>query len=92
MIGKDLWEDMNIDALHLESEINHLAVNLVDHYGAKLTEVDVLSLKTLECTEEDPIKRALARACLSYYSTMGYTPLKHQLNETPNKKSWWKLW
>ena len=92
MIGNDIWDDIDIDSMHLQSEVNHMAVNLIDQYGENLTQTDILNMKTIAGTEEDHLKRALAAACLSYYESIGYTPKDRTVNETPSNKAWWKLW
>ena len=92
MIGNDIWEDLDIDSMHLQSEVNHMAVDLINQYGVHLTQTDILNMKSIEGTDGDPLKRALAAACLSYYTSIGYTPKDRPLNETPSNKAWWKLW
>ena len=44
MMGKDFWEDVDIDTLHLETQIKQMAVDLITEYGVNLSESDLLRI------------------------------------------------
>ena len=87
MIGKDLWEDMDIDSLHFESELKHAATQLITEYGKDLTETDILRLKALKDSQADPVKRVLAIYALEFYMTTDYAPLRES-KYTFKEKKW----
>lgn len=94
MMGKDIWEDIDIDALVLQQEVNEKAIALIDHYGKEITEIDLLKMNTRSDSSADPVNTALVRACLEYYKTKDYKPeFIHATQDlTPRKKKWWKFW
>lgn len=91
MMGKDLWEDLDIDSLHYESELKHAAQQLIIEYGKDLNETDILRLKALQDSQSDPLKRVLAIYALEYYMTTDYAP-KRETMYTFKQKKWWKFW
>jgi len=91
MMGKDLWEDLDIDSLHYESELKHAAQQLIIEYGRNLKETDILRLKALQDSQSDPLKRVLAIYALEYYMTTDYAPKRESVNTFPRRK-WWKFW
>lgn len=95
MMGKDIWEDIDIDAMVLQQEVHEKAVALIDHYGKDITEVDLLKMNTRSDSAADPINTALVRACLEYYKTQGYNPEwihADMAGKASTKKKWWKFW
>lgn len=89
MMGKDLWEDMDIDSLHFESELKYAATQLITEYGKDLTETDILRLKALQDSQADPVKRVLAIYALEFYKTTDYAP-KRETTYTFKEKKWWQ--
>ena len=88
MIGKNLWEDLEIDSLHFESELKFAAQNLITEYGIKLTDTDILRLKALKDSQSDPVQRVIAIYALEYYLQTDYAPVT--TNYVFNKRPWWK--
>jgi len=92
MMGKDIFEDINIDALQFDMEMEDAARQLVDNYGKELTESDLILLIVL--TDGATTESILAQYCLDYYLTQNYQPERIDTNKFPStaKKAWWKLW
>lgn len=91
MMGKNFWEDVEIDSLHLETEIKQIAVDLITEYGTHLTESDLLRINAAKDSQSDPITRALLMACLEFYMTTDYAPKRIESKYVPRKK-WWQVW
>lgn len=93
MMGKDIFEDMSIDALQFELEMEEAAKALVNNYGKELTEADLLRLNGMVQSDGSNAENILAAYCLQYYLTQNYTPERIDKNKfPPQKKSWWKFW
>ena len=94
MMGKDIFEDMNIDALQFEMEMEDAAKILVNNYGKDLTEADLLQLSGMVQSDGANAENILAGYCLEYYLTQNYYPERIDANKFPStqKKSWWKFW
>ena len=91
MMGKDFWEDVDIDTLHLETQIKQMAVDLITEYGVNLSESDLLRINGAKDSQSDPIKRALLMTCLEFYMTTDYAPKSIETKYVPIKK-WWQVW
>lgn len=74
MIGKDFWENMEIDAVAEQQNIDFLAEQLIDKFGPDITEADLLKMNAFSDSMHDPIQTALVRASLEYYKTQDYSP------------------
>lgn len=89
MLGKDFWEDLDIDLIMLEEDINIRAVQLIKQYGEQLTEKDILSITGRADSIDNSIERAYSERLLSEYKSAGYTP-KSNIPPTTVKKSIWQ--
>ena len=74
MIGKDFWENMEIDAIDQQQTIDMIAKNLIDHFGNEITEADLLKMNAFSDSNHCPIQTAIVRACMKYYATQDYAP------------------
>ena len=96
MMGKNFWEDVDIDAMHFQTQINIQAVELITEYGFGMTETDILRMKAAIDSQSDPVKRALLIACFDYYMTTDYAPKRTdpQMYGPADfrKKRWWQVW
>ena len=94
MMGKDIFEDMNIDALQFEMEMEDAARQLVNNYGKELTEADLLQLSGMVQSDGANAENIIAGYCLEYYLTQTHYPERIDANKFPStpKKSWWKFW
>jgi len=93
MIGNTFWEDLEIDAVEVSEDVNHIAHTLIDHWGSSLTENDLLNLSAYSKCADTPIECALAKAALAYYQTKNFNPdYIHSNMDTSPKKRWWKFW
>ena len=93
MIGNTLFEDLNIDAQELEFDMKHRAQVLIDHWGPRLTEADLLQLNALVHANSNNAENSIAAYALEYYLTKDYKPEFIHTNNIPyKKKPWWKFW
>ena len=74
MIGKNFWEDMQIDAVIIDEQIKDIAKELVDHHGKKLTENDLLKMNAFSDSMAEPIQTAIVREAAKYYKTCDFNP------------------
>jgi len=87
MIGKDYWENMEIDATAEWQNIEFHAKQLIDKFGPEITEADLLKMNAFSDSMHDPIQTALVRASLEYYKTLDYSPEWIHNNMATEKKS-----
>lgn len=94
MIGNTFFEDLNIDAQELEFDMEHRAKLLIDEWGPKLTEADLLQMNALVHASTSNAENSIAAYALEYYLTKDYKPeFIHTTKDlTPHKKKWWKFW
>ena len=93
MIGDNLFEDMNIDAFEIETDMKSRAQTLIDHWGKSLTENDLLKLNAMVHAEGSSAEYSIAAYALEYYLTQDYQPeFIHTNNVSYKKKPWWKFW
>lgn len=93
MIGNDIFEDLAIDAYEVEIELESISKTLVDQWGSKLTEGDLLRLNAMRDSNTLSVENVLAKYILQYYLTKDYNPeFIHKTETKVNKKSWWKFW
>lgn len=93
MIGKTFFEDLNIDAQELEFDMEHRAKLLIDEWGPKLTEADLLQMNALVHASSSNAENSIAAYALEYYLTKDYKPEYIHKNNFPHKKKpWWKFW
>jgi len=95
MIGNDIFEDISIDAYELEIEARDRARVLIDEWGPKLTEGDLLRLNAMVHAEGANIEYSIAAYALEYYLTQDYTPEfihADMATRTLTKKPWWRFW
>ena len=93
MIGNTLFEDLNIDAQELEFDMQSRAQQLIDHWGPRLTEADLLQLNALVHANSNNAENSIAAYALEYYLTKDYQPEFIHTNKIPyKKKPWWKFW
>lgn len=74
MIGNDIFEDMSIDSIEIEQELKERARVLVDHWGPKITENDLLRLNAMVHAEGSSVEYSIAAYILEYYLTQDYQP------------------
>ncbi len=74
MIGKDFWEDMQIDAVVIDEQVKLIAKELVDQHGKDLTEGDLLKMNAFSDSMAEPIQTAIVREAVEYYKTRDYNP------------------
>lgn len=74
MIGKDFWEDMQIDSVIIDEQVKLIAKELVDHHGKNLTENDLLKMNAFSDSMAEPIQTAIVREAAEYYKTCDYNP------------------
>ena len=93
MIGKDIFEDIGIDAIQYEIEMKDTAKLLIDHHGKDITEADLLRLNGMVQSDACNIENILAAECLEYYLTQDYTPERIDVDKfSTSKNPWWKFW
>ena len=93
MMGKDIWEDIEIDTYVLQQKVNEMAIELVDHYGKELDEGDLLKLNGYSDYNGNPEEKALCLACLEYYKTKGYpSALPAKVVLATDEKWYRKFW
>jgi len=92
MIGKDIWEDIQIECVDLQITIDESARILIDHWGKDITKSDLLKLNAMSDTSHNGIERAIAKAALSYYGKKNYQPDFIHQYKIITKKPWWKFW
>ena len=92
MIGKDFWDDMDMDITELQIDIELAAHKLVNEYGKSLTEGDLLKLNAMTDTSHNGVERAYAKSALQHYKRKNFTPEFIHQHKTIFKKSWWKFW
>lgn len=94
MIGNDLFEDIDIDATEFEMNMKMTAEALINEWGRKLTEADLLRLSAMVQSDGANAENILAAYALQYYLTQNYHPERIDANKFPStpKKSWWKFW
>ena len=94
MIGKDIFEDISIDAAEMEFNTRLRAKSLVDQWGEKLTENDLLRLNAMAHAEGTP-ENILGTYCLQYYKTQDYKPEfihADMAGKVSTKRAWYKFW
>ena len=92
MIGKDFWEDLDIDAYEVDTQLEGIAKVLVDQWGKSLTEADLLKLNAYSSAAEVTTETIIAKHALTYYNTQGYTPDFIHQHKTSTNAPWWKFW
>jgi hypothetical protein len=93
MIGKNFWEDMQIDSVIIDEQVKLIAKELVDHHGKDLTEGDLLKMNAFSDSMAEPIQTAIVREAAEYYKTCDYNPEwihSDMSTRTTEKKSFWK--
>lgn len=74
MIGKNFWEDMQIDAVVVDEQVKLIAKELVDHHGKSLTEGDLLKMNAFSDSMAEPVQTAIVREAAKYYKKCDYNP------------------
>jgi len=92
MLGKDFWEDLDIDAAEFNVQIEVSAKALIDEWGSKLTEADLLKLNAYVHAQDKSIEGSIAASALEYYLTKDYNPQFIHYYESKKKAPWWKFW
>lgn len=94
MMGKDIFEDMGIDAYEVELDMEQRAKSLVDQWGKSLTEGDLLKLNAMVHAEGSNAEYSIAAYALQYYLTKNYRPefIHATTSVIPRRKPWWKFW
>lgn len=93
MIGKNIFEDMGIDAYEVEVDMKARAESLVNEWGSKLTEGDLLQLNAMVNSNSSNAENSIAAYALEYYLTKNYKPEFIHAVKTPlREKPWWKFW
>lgn len=93
MIGKNFWEDMEIDAVLIDEQIDSIAKELIDHHGKRITEADLLKMNAFADSMSAPVQTAIVRAAAKYYTQQNYNPdwIHSDMNgRTIEKKNIWK--
>ena len=93
MIGKDFWENMEIDAIEQQQNVELIAKSLIDKFGPDITEADLLKMNAFSDSMHDPIQTAIVRASLTYFSQQDYSPEwihSDMEGRTIEKKNIWK--
>lgn len=92
-MGKDIFEDIGIDAYEVELDMEQRAKSLVDQWGKQLTEGDLLKLNAMVHAEGSNAEYSIAAYALQYYLTKNYRPEFIHAVKTPlREKPWWKFW
>lgn len=93
MVGKDFWEELEIDAVHYENELRSIAEDLIDDWGEDISEADLLRLNALSKALDSRVENVIAAYALEYYMTHDHKPqFIHQYRNSPVKQPWWKFW
>lgn len=93
MIGKDFWDDMEIDSVEIQNNIDIIAQQLIDHHGPKIKESDLLKMNAYSDSSNNPIQSAIVKASLDYYVKQDYHPEwihSDMIGRTEEKKSLFK--
>ena len=85
MIGKNFWEDMQIDSVIIDEQVKLIAKELIDHHGKDLTEGDLLKMNAFSDSMAEPIQTAIVREAAEYYKTCDYNP-EWESNGLPTRK------
>ena len=92
-IGRDLFEDIDVDAYEVELDMEQRAKALIDEWGSKLTEKDLIRLNAMVHAEGSNAEYSIAAYALEYYMTKNYYPERIDVNKFSLKqKPWWKFW
>jgi len=93
MLGNNIFEDLAIDAYEVEIELESISKALVDQWGQKLTEGDLLRLNAMSDSNTLSVENVLSKYILQYYLTKDYNPeFIHKTKIKASKKAWWKFW
>jgi hypothetical protein len=92
MLGKDFWEDLDIDLIMIRSDIEIRAQQILQEYGTKLTEKDILKLIGGTDSTENGLEKAYSEAILSEYTKAGYTPIPNTYTTTVKKSIWQRIY
>ncbi len=92
MLGKDFWEDVDIDLIVIKNDIELRAQQILQEYGAKLTEKDILKLIGGTDSTESGLEKAYSEVLLSEYTKSGYTPIPDNYTTTVKKSIWQRIY
>ena len=91
MLGKDFWEDLEIDLITIRNDIDVRAQQILQEYGTKLTEKDILKLIGSTDSAENALEKAFSEVILSEYAKAGYTPITDDYVTTVKKSIWQRI-